>query len=429
VTLALSAAAIAAVVTQRQPMTYESSVTLVVQTSAGANDTETLVRTMIALVGSEVVGEALREEVGSPLAADEITSSLAVDRPPGSSVLTIYYYDTDAARSVETAQAVVPVFQEQVSLLEADQAGQLAPNYAIQPWGGGAVVTTDIPAPVLRNAAIAALLGALLGGIGAVIYQQRNPLVRTVEDAARATRLPVVTTPRWLSGRSRTQWHPADAVDAVLTSLPAALGQPTLPRRILVVGTDSGRQRSAFITHLARALEQEGLQPTLVDADLESGRLSRHLGLAGATGLADCLRADLPPKEAITVPASGLAAGLPFLPAGRNLPLRSASAAIAIAIAHLDDPESRLIVDAPVMSGQQSLGPLVRSTDAVILLVDGARATATRTTSLASLVRSLGNAPAVTVLLTDRPEHQPGRTVSEWSGVPAGAVGAAPLPS
>jgi capsular polysaccharide biosynthesis protein len=282
VALALSAAAIAAVFTQRQPTTYESSVTLVVQTSAGANDTETLVRTMIALVGSEVVGEALREQVGSPLAADEITANLAVDRPPGSSVLTIYYYDTDASRSVETARAVVPVFQEQVSLLEADQAGQLAPNYAIQSWGGGAVVTTDIPAPVLRNAAIAGLLGALLGGIGAVIYQQRNPLVRSGQDAAQATHLPVLTTPRWLSGRSRTQWHPTDVVDAVIGALPAALGRTTLPRRILVVGTDSGRQRSAFVTHLARALEQDGAHPTLVDADLETGRLSRSLGLSGA---------------------------------------------------------------------------------------------------------------------------------------------------
>ena len=39
-----------------------------------------------ALVDSEVVGEALRERVNSPLAADDLADNLAIDRPPGSSV-------------------------------------------------------------------------------------------------------------------------------------------------------------------------------------------------------------------------------------------------------------------------------------------------------------------------------------------------------
>ncbi|SFK92205.1 hypothetical protein [Geodermatophilus ruber] len=389
-------------VTLRQPTWYESSVTLVVQTSAGANDTETLVRTMIALVDSEVVGAALSEQVDSALGAEEIAANLAVDRPPGSSVLTVYYYDTDRARSVETAQAIIPVFQEQVADLEAGQAGQLAPNYAIQPWGGGAAVTVEIPASILRNAAIAALLGAALGGVGAVLHRQRNPLVRTARDAEEATRLPVLATPRPLDGgRGRARWHPADSVEAVLGGLPAALGRETLPRRILVVGTDTGRPRAVFVTHLARALQQQGTHPTLVDADLDAGRLTRHLELSDRPGLADALRSDGSPAEAVLQPEAGLAAGLPVLPAGRELPLRSASAAVAIT--RLDDERSALVVDAPAMSADQSLGPLLRTADAVLLLVDADRATITQTTTLAGLVRSLGRAPAVTVLFTDRP--------------------------
>jgi Mrp family chromosome partitioning ATPase len=401
--LALSAAALAALVTQRMPTQYESSVTLVVQTSAGANDTETLVRTMIALVDSEVVGEALRERVNSPIPADELADNLAIDRPPGSSVLTVYYYDTDAKRSVATAQAIVPVFQEQVEQLAVDQAGQLAPNYAIQPWGGGTVITTEIPSPILRNAGVAALLGGLIGGVGAVLYRQRRPVIRSTAEAEEATGLPVVAAPAPLrSGRRQSRWHPTDVMDSVIGSLPAALGQRTLPRRLLIVGADNGRERSAFIAHFARALEQSGAEVLLVDADLETGRLSSHLGLHRKPGLADCLRSDLPAVETVTVPATGIAAGLSVLPAGRKLPMRSGSASVVIA--GLDDERSRLLVDAPLLSSGQSLGPLLRNADAVLVLVSAGQAGIRPTTSLANLVRSLGPVPGATVLLTDSPE-------------------------
>ena len=423
--LALSAAAVAAVVTQRQPVEYESSVTLVVQTSAGANDTETLVRTMIALVDSEVIGEALRASVRSPLSADEITDNLAVDRPPGSSVLTVYYSDTDEARSVATAQALIPVFQEQVAGLEADQAGQLAPNYAIQPWGGGAVVTMESAPPILRNAAVAALLGALVGGLGASLYRQRNPLLRSGKDAAEAMLTPVVTTsrPSPSGGRGRGQWHPTDVADSVLQALPAALGRPNLPRRILVVGTETGRQRAAFVSHLARALQDEGPGVTLVDADLESGRLSRQLNLSQSDGLAECLTGDLLAEDAVVVADKGPAAGLRVLPAGRKLPVRSASAAVVLS--GLDRDDGRLVIDAPPVSSQQSIGPLVRNADAVLLLISAGRSTFAEATSLASLVQSLGNAPAVTILLTDNPEHAPGMRVVERPPVPVRPAGAA----
>jgi Mrp family chromosome partitioning ATPase len=404
--LALSAAAIAALVTLRMPTQYESSVTLVVQTSAGANDTEVLVRTMIALVDSEVIGEALRERVGSSLPADDIAANLAVDRPPGSSVLTVYYYDTDAARSVAIAQQVVPVFQEQVEQLAVDQAGQLAPNYAIQPWGGGTVITTEIPSPILRNAGIAALLGALIGAVGAILYRQRRPVIRTAADAEEATGLPVVAAPGPLqSTRRQSRWHPTDVMDSVIGSLPAALGQRTLPRRLLIVGADNGRERSAFIAHFARALEQSGAKVMLVDADLETGRLSRHLGLHRRPGLADCLRSDLPPAETVTVPAAGIAEGLSVLPAGRRLPMRSGSASVVIG--SLDDETARLLVDAPLLSSGQSLGPLLRNADAVLVLVTAGQAEVRSTTSLSNLVRALGPTPGATVLLTDNPEADP----------------------
>ena len=423
--LALCAAAIAAVVTQTQPTRYSSSVTMVVQTSAGANDTETLVRTMIALASSDVVGEALRERVGSSLPADEITASLSIERPPGSSVLTVSYVDTDADQSVATAQAMVPVFQEQVAALEAGQAGQLAPNYAIQSWGNGSVTTMAVPAPILRNAAIAALLGALLGGVGAALYRQRNPLVRSTEEAEELTRLPVVATPGLMGkgGRGQSGWNPTDVMDGVVSSLPHALGLQKLPRRLLVVGVDTGRQRSAFVTHFARAMEQSGIPTMLVDADLESGRLSRDLGLTRAPGLADCLRSDMLPHEAVVVPEAGMARGLPVLPAGSKLPLRSSSPAVVMA--GLNDPERRLIVDAPAPSRGQSLGPLVRNADAVIVLVAAGESSADKTRSLASLIRSLGDAPAAAVLLDGSADFGPATTVPERSRVRGEAAGAA----
>jgi Mrp family chromosome partitioning ATPase len=424
--LALSAAALAAVVTLRQPTISYSSVTMVVQTSGGANDTETLVRTMIALVESDVLGEALREEVASPLTASEITAGLIVDRPPGSSVLTVYYGDTDAQRSIDTAGVLIPVFQDQVSALEAGQAGGLAPNYAIQPWGGGAVITSEEPAPVLRNALIAALLGLALGSIGAVLYQQRHALVFDVAGAEEATGLPVVTLPGPVGGdRKNAQLHPADVMASLAGSLPAALGTVGVPRRILIVSADSGRQRTAFAVQFARSLAQGDSPVVLVDANLESGRLTRHLGLSKVEGLAECLHGELEPAEALVLVEDGPAAGLAVLPVGLGLPVRSGSAVHVLS--HLD-ANARVVIDGPEPSRHQSVGGLLRSVDAVLVVVTLRSTTVTDASQITSLVTSLADVPAATVVLSDRPER-PSSRLAARSLVPTEPSRAATLPA
>lgn len=400
--LALSAAALAAVVTQRQATTFESSVTMVVQTSSGASDTDVLVRTMIALVSSEVVGEALKDATNASLTADEISANLTVERPPGSSVLTVTYADTDLRRSVDVARAVTPVFQEQVQLLEVDQAGQLAPNYAIQPWGGGTVITSELSPPVLRNAAIALLLGALVAAVAGVLYRQFHPVIRDRRDAEQATGVAVLSTPPLRSrGRRAATWHPTDLMEAVVGRLPQALGDTAMPRRILVVGPEKSGQRAAFVAHLARVLSQNGTTTTIVDADLESGSFTRHAGLQRVNGLADCTRSGLPPADAVIVPDHGIAEGLPVLPAGHKLPVRSGSPAVALAALS----SRQMVVDGPAPSAHQSLSPLVRSVDAVLVLVTAETTTFADAATVTSVVRSLGTAKVATVLVTDEPEQ------------------------
>lgn len=424
--LGLSAAAIAAVVTLQQPTVSHSAVTLVVQTSGGASDTETLVRTMTALVDSDVLGEALRKKVSSQLTAREITANLNVERPPGSSVLTITYTDTDAARGVETAQSIIPVFQDQVTRLEANQAGQLAPNYAIQPWGGGAVITSEDTAPVLRNALIAALLGLVIGAIGAVVYAQRHGLVVDVDGAQEATGLPVVTLPGPVgSDRSRSQMHPADVMAALAGTLPAALGTREVPRRVLLVAPESGRRQPAFAVQFARSLAQLEMPVVLVDADLELGRLTRYVGLSQSAGLADCLRSDLPPEQALVTAEEGPAAGLTVLPVGRELPMRSGTAAHVLSRL---DTETRIVVHAPELSRHQSLAPLLRSVDAVLVLITLGNTNVTDASQLASLVASLADIPAATVVLSDRAEH-PSSRLSARSLVTTEPTRAASLPA
>lgn len=424
--LALSAAAISAVVTLRQPTVSHSAVTLVVQTSGSSTDSETLVRTMTALVDSDVLGEALREKVQSPLSAREITSNLTVDRPPGSSVLTVTYGDTVPARSIATARALIPVFQDQVTRLEAGQAGQLAPNYAIQPWGGGAVITTLDSAPVLRNALLAALLGLAVGAIGATLYAQRHPLVVDVEGAEAATSLAAITLPGPVGGDGRSsQLHPADVMESLAGTLPAALGLQSIPRRVLLVSPEAGRRRTAFAVQFARSLAHLDSPVVLMDADLESGRLTKYLGMARAEGLADCMRGDLPPQQALVFPEDGPAAGLAVLPVGQKLPLRSGSTSHVLSRL---DFTTRVVVDAPELTTHQSLGQLLRSVDAVLVVVTLGSTNVTDASQLTSLVASLSDVPAATVVLSDRAEH-PSNRLSTRSLVPTESARAASLPA
>jgi Mrp family chromosome partitioning ATPase len=191
------------------------------------------------------------------------------------------------------------------------------------------------------------------------------------------------------------------------------------------VSPDPGGRHTPFVVQFARSLGQLDGRVVLVDADLEDGRLTRYLGLTAEQGLADCLRSDLSPIDALVSPDDGPAAGLSVLPVGRQLPMRSGSAAHVLSRL---GGSTRVLVEAPALSQHQSLSPLLHSVDAVLVLVTLGRTNVTDASRITSLLSSLSDLPAATVVLSDRAE-QPSSRAHDRSHVPVSTPTAASLPA
>ena len=254
--------AVAALATQAQRDTYTSAVTFVVQTNTGANDSETLIRTMMALIPTQITGEDLRRRAQVDSSPSQITSNLDIQRPPGSAVITVTYRDHDLAKSRAVASQLVPVFSSRLSRLSEPQAGQLAANYSVLPWGDGSVTTESSPPPVQRNAGIGLLLGLLLGIGVAVVQSQWRPLVLSGTEPALARVRMAAVLP---GSRRGSRVSGSDAMLRVAEVVEQYAGPEPW---VLVTGPANGRRRTRFVSDLAEAFTAlSGRDVQVVDAD------------------------------------------------------------------------------------------------------------------------------------------------------------------
>jgi capsular polysaccharide biosynthesis protein len=159
--------AIAVGITATQKTTYTSRTNLVLQTAAGPADSETIIRTIEALVSTDAVGAKIRTAANLSLTPQQIVSRITVKRPPGSGLIAVDVTDSNAARSVAIAGKLPAIFEAQVSQLTP--AGTTSANavkatsaYTVSSWAGGAVFTTTNHPPYLRNGLIGFVLGLVL---------------------------------------------------------------------------------------------------------------------------------------------------------------------------------------------------------------------------------------------------------------------------
>lgn len=176
----LLGAAAAGVGTAEQDIEYQATVTLIAQGATGTDSSETLGRTVIALLTSSAIASDVADAVPGGLTPAQIRSKITAERPPGSSVIEVTYQDTDADAAAKVAQALVPAFLARTDSLGSDASG--APQ--IVPWDSGSGVVVALEPPVARNAAIGGLLGAALAVFTLMLIRgaRLRPRSRTEED-------------------------------------------------------------------------------------------------------------------------------------------------------------------------------------------------------------------------------------------------------
>lgn len=179
--------------------------------------------------------------------------------------------------------------------------------------GGGAVLNpAEIPqGPVepnlIRNGALAIVLGVLLGVGLAFLRDHLDDLIRDEDDFKRATGgLPVIgRIPEWndksKADRFVTLVEPSSQVSDTYRELSASLRFMLLTHgdtrearggrgySVLLTSALAGDGKTSTATNLAVTAARAGLRTVLVDADLRRSSIGRRLGLARASGLSDVL--------------------------------------------------------------------------------------------------------------------------------------------
>lgn len=221
-----------------------------------------------------------------------------------------------------------------------------------------ATVPLSPSSPKRKQIAILAFLGGLaLGFAMAVLLEITRPGYDRAEDVERDLMLDEIAVLPDPGSRdpltmarlivAEPQGHFAEAVRGLAHDLVRRRGSRQM---ILVMSALAGEGRSTVASNLAVQFAGGASRVLLIDADLRNGRLSAHLGLQGAPGLAEVLSGAATPSAALLHDAT---TGLHMMPShaaplaqtspGELLASPQAANLFAVLKTHFD----LVIVDAP----------------------------------------------------------------------------------
>jgi len=189
---------------------------------------------------------------------------------------------------------------EQIRLSEAQTVSTVM---TIDP----AVVPTEPVSPqVLRNTALAAMVGLMLA-VGVIfLIEALDDTIKTPEDVKRNLGLPVlgiIAKHELVDGNPITSSTPRSPVSEAFRSLRTNI-QYTLVddplRTLLITSTDPKEGKTTIVANLGIVFAQLGKKVTLVDADLRKPTIHTKLGLQNRIGLTSLFVRSLETKDLIS---------------------------------------------------------------------------------------------------------------------------------
>jgi capsular exopolysaccharide synthesis family protein len=335
-TLALTAALVAYILSSLAPDRFSSTAILVKRVTAASTDTasdETLSRELATigqlLVTTDVLEKAA-DDVGDGESATKLSQAVKVTVDPEANLINVTATATSAVKSAAIANAVAAVFvkeqadvtrqqyeaarrgllQQLRSINRADPAAsqqeqairqRLSDVSVAQAAAGidlrvaqraGVPQNRTSPKP-LRNSVIALFLGLFVGVLVALGRDLLVPRVSGARELSRLLDLPVLAAIPYVRRRllrrnvlTGAEYESYQTLGAsVRFSLPAEEG----PHVLLVTSGLHAEGKSTVTARLGRALAQAGHPTLLISADLRWPTLHEIMGVAEEPGLTELL--------------------------------------------------------------------------------------------------------------------------------------------
>jgi len=289
----------------------------------GSSYTERQVKSFAEVAEAPIVLQPVIDQLGLDTTPALLAERITVSVPTNTSILEVAVVDTDPQLAAATAGGVAEQLVITVAeMAPKDAAGQA--NVRANVISPATVPTSWTTPKVAQNLLLGALLGAFLGLGQALLRHVLDTRVRTAEDVAEVTDVPVVGTVAYDAEASE---HPlgvatdpnslrSEDFRRLRTNLQfLALGPRG--RSIAFSSSVAGEGKSTTAVNTALALGSAGKRVLLVDADLRRPRVAARLNLEDSVGLTTILigRAEL---EDVVPPVS--VGPMDVLPAGQIPP-------------------------------------------------------------------------------------------------------------
>jgi len=301
---------------------YEASIQIVIGQREGAAPTnlgsdvmglQQLTRTMAEVLESRTVANAVIREMNLPTDAETFLENMTVEPVTETQVIEVSYRDPEPERAQQVANTIGRVFSEQVSDLSPSANAVTATV-----WERAQLPDEPVSPQPLRNAAIALVLGLMLGTGAAFLVEHLDDRWRSPEDAEQVSGVPTFGVVRQFdtSGgkrrRGRLLRRRGDKKEDMLDlagRLVTLVDQDGLaaedyrslrtnlfyafvdapPRAIVTTSPGPREGKSTTCANLGVALAQAGRSTLLLDCDLRKPVVHEIFGLRNIRGVVDVL--------------------------------------------------------------------------------------------------------------------------------------------
>src|SRR5215211_2817164 len=190
------AVGIAVVLSSLQTPQYEASIRILIRQESGFVDTPTnvgglrdLTATMAKAVATRPVAEETISRLDLNVTPEELLKGLSVYQEAGTQFVQVSYKDPDPVRARLVVTTVGEVFSEQMERMSKDSPSVSLVTATL--WERAAVPAEPASPNPLRNAAVALMVGAVLGIGLAFLREYFDDSWRSTEEAEQVTGMPV----------------------------------------------------------------------------------------------------------------------------------------------------------------------------------------------------------------------------------------------
>ncbi len=383
-----------------------------VDLNQGSAYTQSQMLSYAQLVQGSRVLDPVVEDLDLDLSTRELAKHIEVSIPQDTVTMRITATTTDPQLSADLATSVSEHLIDAVKeIAPADPEG--APTLTVVIYDDAVPPKYQSSPNKTKDALMGAAVGVAIGLALALVLLALDTRVRTEEELAEATGLPVlgvVSRSRLLGQRSiamlqqRLSWTTEEFLR--IRSTLAYADVVSTVKVLLVTACRPGEGKSTISANLAMALAGNSDRVLLIDADLRRPRAHEYAGIDGSVGLTNVLLEEV----SIDVAVHRLkGTDLALLPAGKIPPNPAdllTSSRFAALVREMGKKYTYVVIDSPpVLSVADAtlLSPIV---DGVVLAVD---ATRTRRAALSKSVKMLEASGARllgTVLNRAKPERR-----------------------